>query len=84
MSLNSAQAITKNYNAGGRQDRLLLGVLLMVFGESLFVLMGAIIKHTGNDLPLIQVIFFRNFAVDLRGVRSYIPPTQEVVVVING
>ena len=49
-----------NYNAGGRRDRLLLGVLLVVLGECLLVIMGAVIKHIGSQMPLSQIMFFRN------------------------
>lgn len=49
-----------NYNAGGRQDRLLLGVLMIVFGEGILVMMGAVIKHIGPQMPLMQIMFFRN------------------------
>ena len=50
-----------NYNAGGKQDRLLLGVILMVVGESLLVGMGAVIKHVSDSLSLAEIMFFRNF-----------------------
>ena len=50
-----------NYNAGGKQDRLLLGVVLMVLGESLLVIMGAVIKHISDLAPLAGIMFFRNF-----------------------
>ena len=49
-----------NYNAGGKQDRLLLGVILMVIGESLLVTMGAVIKHISDSLPITEIMFFRN------------------------
>lgn len=50
-----------NYNAGGKQDRLLLGVVLMVLGESLLVIMGAVIKHISDQAPVAGIMFFRNF-----------------------
>jgi len=50
-----------NYNAGGKQDRLLLGIVLMVAGESLLVTMGAVIKHISVDVSLVQTVFLRNF-----------------------
>ncbi|MBX2848757.1 MAG: DMT family transporter [Acidiferrobacterales bacterium] len=49
-----------NYNAGGKQDRLLLGVILIVLGESLLVSMGAVIKHLSVTMPLPELLFFRN------------------------
>ena len=50
-----------NYNAHGKQDRLLLGISLMILGEAFFVVTGAIIKQLSTELPLVQIMFFRNF-----------------------
>lgn len=61
MSQYSPHQSVINYNAHGKQDRLLLGVLLMAIGETFLVMMGATIKHVTAELPLTQVIFFRNF-----------------------
>ena len=60
MSQYSPHQNVINYNAGGKQDRLLLGVILMVVGESLLVGMGAVIKHVSDTLSLAQIMFFRN------------------------
>lgn len=50
-----------NYNAGGKQDQLLLGIFFMVLGETLIVLSGAIVKHLADEVPVSQIVFFRNF-----------------------
>lgn len=49
-----------NYNAHGKQDRLLLGIGLMICGEIFFVIAGALIKELAENLPLVQIMFFRN------------------------
>jgi len=49
-----------NYNAHGKRDRVLLGIFLMAFGETILVGMAAAIKHLSSELPLLQIIFFRN------------------------
>jgi len=59
MSITSNQQVI-NYNAHGKQDRLLLGILLMILGECFFVISGALIKQLASELPLVQIMFFRN------------------------
>jgi len=49
-----------NYNAHGKHDRMLMGVLLIAVGETLLVMMGASIKHLSAELSLLQIVFFRN------------------------
>lgn len=64
MSRYSPHQNVVNYNAHGRQDRLFLGVLLMAVGETFLVGMGATVKHLSEELPLMQIVFFRNlFAI---------------------
>ena len=61
MTQYSPHQTVVNYNAGGKGDQLLLGVLYMAVGESLIVLSGAAIKHVTTELPIVQVMFFRSF-----------------------
>lgn len=60
MSRLSPHQSVINYNAGGKQDRLMLGILLMAIGETLIVFSGAAIKHVTHELPIAQVVFFRS------------------------
>lgn len=60
MTRKSATTQQVNYNAHGKDDRLLLGVGLMILGEIFFVIAGALIKELATHLPLSQIIFFRN------------------------
>lgn len=61
MSRFSPHQSVVNYNAGGKQDRLLLGILLMALGETLIVIAGAAIKHVTHELSIVEVVFFRSF-----------------------
>lgn len=60
MTRYSPHQTAVNYNAGGKHDQLLLGVFYMAVGETLIVLSGAAIKHVANELPIVQVMFFRS------------------------
>lgn len=61
MTQYSPHQTVVNYNAGGKRDQLLLGVLYMAVGETLIVFGGAAIKHVTSELPVVQVMFFRSF-----------------------
>jgi len=61
MSRYSPHQNVVNYNAHGEHDRFLLGVLLVALGETFLVGMGAVVKHLSQELPLVQIVFFRNF-----------------------
>ena len=60
MSRHSPHQGVINYNAGGKQDRLLLGISLLVLGEAFLVGMGASIKYLSDHVPLPQMMLFRN------------------------
>lgn len=61
LSQYSPHQTVVNYNAGGKQDQLMLGILFMAVGETLIVMGGAAIKQVTDGLPVVQVMFFRNF-----------------------
>lgn len=43
-------------------DSLRKGALLLLLGEALLAIMGAMIKHLSDSLSTEQIVFFRNFA----------------------
>jgi len=61
MSETSPHQQVVNFNAGGAEDRLLLGIILIALGEMCFVLMGVFVRQAANDISLAQIMFFRNF-----------------------
>lgn len=61
MNPHASSKTPTNFNAGGAEDKLLLGIALIASGEMCFVIMGAIIRQASADIPLVQIMFFRNF-----------------------
>ena len=61
MSEQSPHQQVVNFNAGGAEDRLLLGILLIALGETCFVFMGVFVCQASPEIPLVQIVFFRNF-----------------------
>lgn len=61
MSEQSPHQQVVNFNAGGAEDRLLLGILLIALGETCFVFMGVFVRQASTEIPLVQIMFFRNF-----------------------
>ncbi len=61
MSEQSPHQQVVNFNAGGAEDKLLLGIFLMALGETCFVFMGVFVRQASSEIPLLQIMFFRNF-----------------------
>lgn len=58
-----------NLNAGGAEDKLLLGLVLIALGETCFVFLGVFVKQASSEIPLVQILFFRNlFALFFLGI----------------
>lgn len=60
MPIKTDRKIYANYNAHGREDRIVLGISLMALGELAFVMSGTLIKELAETLPLVQIILLRN------------------------
>ena len=61
MSENSPHQQVVNFNSGGAEDKLLLGIFLIALGETCFIFMGVFVRQASEAIPLMQIMFFRNF-----------------------